>query len=91
MTTDDPDGFDEARREDVFLRMAAVRAMPEREALEATLTPVELAEHDLAAMIEIQRQYEAGATSFPVTDANTRAVVRLVASRRADLARLRGE
>jgi hypothetical protein len=90
MAKDDPDGFDQARRNDVFLRMAAVRAMPEREALEATLTPLELAEHDLAGILEIQRQYEAGKTSVPVTEANSRAMGDLIAERRADVDRLRG-
>jgi hypothetical protein len=90
MATDDPDGFDEARRNEVHLRMAAVRAKPERDALAATLTPLELAEHDLAAMVDFERRYKAGDTSFPVTDSNTRAMARLIAERRADVSRLRG-
>jgi hypothetical protein len=91
MTTDDPDGFDEARRNEVFLRMVAVKAQPERDALVAALTPLELAEHDLAGIIEMQRQYEAGETSSPVTDSNTRAMAELVAELRAAVDRLRGD
>jgi hypothetical protein len=56
----------------------------------ATLTPLELAEHDLAVVIELRRQYEAGDTSFPVTDSNTRAMAELVTERRAAVDRLRG-
>lgn len=90
MATDDPDGFDEARRNEVFLRMVAVKAQPDRDALVAALTPLELAEHDLAATVEIRRQYEAGETPFPVTESNTRAMADLVAELRANVERLRG-
>jgi hypothetical protein len=89
MATDDPDGFDRARRRDVFLRLVAMQAKHERDRLIVTMTPLEIAEHDLVAMIEIQRQYEAGDMG-PVTDSNTRAVADLVAERRADVDRLRG-
>ena len=54
------------------------------------MTPLEIAEHDLAAMIELQQHYEAGDTSFPVTDSNTRAMAELIAERRADVDSLRG-
>jgi hypothetical protein len=87
---DDPDGFDEARRRDVLLRLATLPSIHERERLVATLTPLELAEHDLAAIIEIGRQYEAGLSAFPITESNTRAMADLIAERQADVDRLRG-
>jgi hypothetical protein len=86
----DPDGFDEARRDDVFLRLVAIQAKHERDRRIATMTPLEIAESDLAATIEIGGQYEAGETSFPVTESNTRAMERLIEERRADVERLRG-
>jgi len=70
--------------------MAAMQGTHERERLIATMTPLEIAEHDLDAMIELQRQYEAGNTSFPVTDANTRAMADLIAERRGEVDLLRG-
>ena len=69
---DDPDGFDEARRNDVFLRMVAMRAKHERDKRTATMTPLEIAEWELAAMLEFTQQYQADETSFTVTPSNTR-------------------
>jgi hypothetical protein len=90
MATDDPDGFDQARRDDVKRRMVAMQGKHERDRRLATMTPVEIAEHDLAAMIELQGQYEAADTPFPVTDANTAAMAELIAERRAEVDRLGG-
>ncbi len=87
---DDPDGFDRQRRHDVVLRLVAVRAQKSRDGLVATLTPLELAEHDLARMVELTRQYKAGESSFPNTPSNTRAVSELIDELRARVVDLSG-
>jgi hypothetical protein len=90
MDNSDPDGFDEEHRHEVFLRLAAMQAKHERDVLEATLTPLGLAEHDLAGMVEFVRAYEAGETTFPITESNTRAAALLVDQLRARVDELRG-
>jgi hypothetical protein len=86
---DDPDGFDKERRRDVLLRMVAIRAKQERDDLATKLTPLELAEHDLAAMLAFQAEYETGGTTFSLTPSNTRALIALVNELRANVDRLR--
>ena len=87
---DDPDGFDEARRRDVFLRTVAMRASHERDRRIATMTPLEIAQSDLLGMIELARQFEAGETSFPVTPSNRRAMSKLLDELRAHVDELGG-
>jgi hypothetical protein len=67
-----------------------MRAKHDRDRLIATMTPLEIAEHDLAAIIETDRLYKAGELSVPVTESNTRAMEQHIADRRADVDRLRG-
>jgi hypothetical protein len=74
----DADGFDADRRREVSLRFVALNAGQDREALVASRTPNELAQHDLAAMLEFRRQYHAGETAFHITDANTGALDRQI-------------
>jgi hypothetical protein len=90
MDSSDPDGFTEQRRREIFLRLVAMQSKHERDVLEAMLTPFELAEHDLAGMVEFVRAYEAGETAFPVTESNTRAAAQLIEQLRARVAGLRG-
>ena len=89
MASDDPDGFDQAQRDEVRLRLAAMQATHERQRRIATMTPLEIAEYDLAATLEVAHRYAAGKTSFAITDSNTRAMAEEVASRRAEVDRLR--
>jgi hypothetical protein len=87
---DDPDGFDAARRREVLLRMLAMTAGHERERRIATMTPLEIAQSDLAAMIEMARQFEAGETTFPLTPSNRRAMTGLLDELRARVEALGG-
>jgi hypothetical protein len=70
----DLDGFDAERRRDIALRMVALDAQQDRESLVASLSPIELAQHDLAATLEFRKQYEARETAFPVNESNTEAL-----------------
>jgi hypothetical protein len=88
---DDPDGFDEARRNDAFLRMVAMRAKHERDKRTATMTPLEIAEWELAAMLEFSRQYEADETSFTVTPSNTRALGKIIEGMRRRVEQMRSD
>jgi hypothetical protein len=88
--TTDPDGFDEARRREVILRLVAMQAKHRRDERIKTMTPLDIAEADLEATIEFGRLYEAGETSFPVTESNTRAVASLIDERRVQVEELRG-
>ena len=86
----DPDGFDDARRRDVTLRMAAVQGQHERERRIMGWTPLQIAEDDLARMIEFGRQFESDETSAPVTPANRQAMAELIAELQAHVDQLRG-
>lgn len=87
---EDPDGFDQARRRDTFLRLAAIQGKHSRDALAATLTPLELAQHDLESFTEFVRSYRAGETSFPINESNTAAADELLEQLRARVDELRG-
>ena len=70
--------------------MAAIQGEHDRERRIAGWTPLEIAEDDLARLIEFARQWEAGETSFPVTPSNSEAMAKLIAERRARVDELRG-
>lgn len=87
MSDDYPD--DDPDRHDVLLRMAGLRGTNDREALVARLTPLELADHDLAAMLDIKREYDTGRAALPITSTNTLDLLRLIDLLRARVERLR--
>jgi hypothetical protein len=88
-SSSDPDGFDAERRRDVVLRLATIEGQHDRERRIATMTPLQIAESDLAAMRAMQVEYLAGRTTFPVTASNTAAMAEHISQLAAKVAELR--